>query len=127
MGSSRQRLHVILVEDDPGMATAVARVLALLGIAVTRFASAEEFLEHYGDDEAQCYVFDIHLPRMTGLELQRELHALHSHVPVVMITADSDDSLRAIAQRDGAHAVLVKPFDIRDLAAVVRRAAGSPP
>ena len=119
-------LRVALVEDDAGVAAGVERVLALLQIAVEKFASAEDLLDGLAGIEAHCCVFDVHLPEMTGLELLHELRARGWRLPVILITADDEPEIRAAAEREGAAAFFVKPFDSRAFAYAIRAAVPAP-
>ena len=121
-----RRLRVALVEDDVGMAAAMELVLGLMEIAVEKFSSAEELLGGLARLHAHCCVFDIHLPEMTGLELLHELRARGWRLPVILITADDEPEIRAAAEREGAAAFFVKPFDSRAFAYAIRAAVPAP-
>jgi FixJ family two-component response regulator len=120
------KLRVALVEDDAGMAAAVERVLGLLEIRVEKFSSAEDLLSGLARLQAHCCIFDIHLPEMTGLELLHELRARGCELPVILITADDEPEIRAAAEREGAAAFFVKPFDSRAIASAIRSAVPAP-
>jgi two-component system, LuxR family, response regulator FixJ len=57
-----------------------------------------------------CLIVDVRMPRMSGLELQRQLAAAHCFIPLICITAHGDAETRARALRAGAVAFLDKPF-----------------
>jgi FixJ family two-component response regulator len=85
-----------------------------MGMCAEHFDSAEALLEatHVSP---RCYVIDVDLPGMSGIDLQRRLCAGVSWAPVVLITADDDLELCLDATERGAAAVLVKPFAGRAL------------
>jgi FixJ family two-component response regulator len=74
-------------------------------------SSAEEFLRsaHFGD--TSCVITDVQMPAMSGIELQALLLAQGHHVPIIFITAFSDDAVRARALQAGAICFLTKPLD----------------
>ena len=62
-----------------------------------------------------CYVLDVRLPGKSGIELNRELSASGSRVPVIFITAHDEPAVRDAVARSGAAALLIKPFAGRKL------------
>jgi FixJ family two-component response regulator len=73
---------VFLVEDDPSVRRAIARLIKSAGHQVQTFASAREFLEmRAGGEEAACLVLDVRMPGLSGPDLQRELRILDRSVP----------------------------------------------
>jgi len=73
-------------------------------------------------DETACLVLDLHMPGLSGLELQARLNAMGYHLPIVFITAFADDNTRTQALQAGAYAYLVKPFEEDDLLDCINRA-----
>jgi FixJ family two-component response regulator len=116
--------EVVVVEDDPGMREALHRVLSAGGFKVTIFTSAEALLAAGLPPEAACCVFDVRLPGVSGLELQRTLASRGFAVPVIFITAFDDASTREQACRLGAAAYLMKPFGGRELVEAVIAVVG---
>jgi FixJ family two-component response regulator len=80
------------------------------GYAARAFSSAEAFLASDFVDETKCLVLDVAMPGMTGPELQRELKRLRKEIPIVFITANNDETLRARVVEQGAVECLFKPF-----------------
>ncbi|WP_116813381.1 response regulator transcription factor [Steroidobacter cummioxidans] len=99
---------VIIVEDDIGLNRAVARLLSIAGFHSRSFDSAEKLLESDAAPGADCFVFDIHLPGMTGVELLERLDAADIHRPVIFITAHDDLHTRHVARAGASY--LTKPF-----------------
>jgi FixJ family two-component response regulator len=114
-------ITVFVVEDDPSVRPALARLLRTEGLVVETFASAEEFLAHEGSSPG-CLILDIYLPGITGLELYREIRRRGRAMPVVFITAHDDPGLRTQALRAQAVALLQKPFQEEELLDAVDRA-----
>jgi CheY-like chemotaxis protein len=115
---------VLLVDDDPQVATAIARILEHAGYEVTACADAESALERFRRDPGAFDVVltDQTLPRMLGDELTRALLAIRPGVPVVICTGYSEGLDDGRAQALGARALLSKPLDARELVAVLRSA-----
>jgi FixJ family two-component response regulator len=122
---------IFIVDDDPSVRKALKRLLSSAGFAVATFGSAEDALKSSQRAVADGFVIDVRMPGMSGLELQRELRAAGSRVPVIFITAHEDADARNAAMEAGATAFLQKPFDDRALLDAVetglKRNAYEPP
>lgn len=112
---------VAIVDDDPSVRSALARVLRTAGITVETYATAHEYLSASPDREPSCLVLDVHLGGMTGFDLHDRLIAQGSHVHVVFITAHDEVSSEELERRAGPDGFLRKPFDGDQLLALVRR------
>ena len=122
--------EVVVVEDDPGMRTALEKVLGAAGFRATTFPSAEALLDAGAAGGAGCLVLDVRLPGLSGLELCCELQARGPTPPVIFMTAFDDPSVRRETERLGAAAYLIKPFGGRALVDAVTEAlalGSSPP
>ena len=113
---------VCIVEDDESVRRALRRLAYAAGLAVEAFASAEEFLQAGERVAPACLILDLHLPGLSGLELQERLKADGRSVPIVFITAYGNKEVRARALEAGAVAFLEKPFGERSLLDAVERA-----
>ena len=92
------------------MREALQRLLRLEGFRTVAFASAEDFLHAGPLQDTACLIVDVRMPRMSGLELQRQLATTHCPIPLIFITAHGDEVVRAQALRAGAVDFLYKPF-----------------
>jgi len=101
---------VSVVDDDESVRESLPDLLKELGFAVQAFSSAEEFLASDYVDQTSCLILDIAMPGMTGLDLQRELKVRRQPIPIVFVTAQTDDSVRPRMLREGAVECLFKPF-----------------
>lgn len=105
------RGDIIVVEDDHSVNRAILRLLEAAGFRARGFESAEALLvEDMLQQQVDCFVFDIHLPGMSGIDLYDALLAAGISVPVVIITAHDDVHFRRAATRIGAAAYICKPF-----------------
>ena len=109
------QIIVMIVDDDDSIRKAVRRLMKSYGFAVETFASAEEFLGSDRLAKTSCLILDVHMPGMNGLELQKRLVASGSVVPIIFITAFTDDRARAQAMNAGAAGYLGKPFSDDEL------------
>jgi FixJ family two-component response regulator len=73
-------------------------------------------------DQTRCLILDIAMPAMTGPELQQELTRRRREIPIVFITADRDEMIRARLLEQGAVECLFKPFSDTDLLDALNRA-----
>ena len=101
---------IAVIDDDEPFRLALVDSLCSLEYRARGFASAEEFLAASGENSCDCVITDIHMPGMSGLDLQRLLMARDRRVPVIMITARGEPGLEAKAAASGAVCLLRKPF-----------------
>lgn len=113
---------IAVIEDDEPFRAALVDLLGLFGYGVRGFASAEEFVAADQEGVCDCVITDIHLPGMSGLDLERQLIARDCRVPVIMITARADPGLEARAAASGAVCLLRKPFESNALVGCIERA-----
>jgi FixJ family two-component response regulator len=116
-----QRPLVSIVDDDESVREALPDLVRALGYSVRVFSAAADFLASDCFLETRCLILDIAMPGMTGPELQRELTVRGQEIPIVFITAQADDAVRARALELGAVECLSKPFS--DMALVEALAA----
>jgi FixJ family two-component response regulator len=115
---------IFLIEDDESVRRALRRLIRLAGWTVETFATAEEFLQAPEQPAPDCLILDLHLPGLSGLELQQRLHAEGRIIPIIFITAHGNDCMRDQALQAGAIAFLQKPFEERALLNELKRAVG---
>jgi len=112
---------VFVVDDDPDVLQALARLLGSAGRRVAAFSSARNFLEAC-DDARGCLVLDLAMPGLNGLELQQALETRGSVLPIVFLTGRGDVSSSVQAMKHGAVDFLEKPVDEERLLAAVAHA-----
>jgi FixJ family two-component response regulator len=113
---------VSVVDDDEFVREALPDLLRSFGLEATPFSSAEEFLASDRLTQTGCLVLDVTMPGMTGPELQLELARRQQSIPIVFITANSNDSLRPKVLERGAVAYLKKPFSETDILKAINAA-----
>ena len=113
---------VLVVDDDPSVRKALARLFRSVGLAVETFASAEEFLARAWPTTPCCLVLDMRMPQTSGLQLQEHLCRAGHDPTIVFLSGHADVPGSVRAMRTGAVDFLVKPFAQQELLAAVRRA-----
>ena len=114
---------VSIVDDDESVRESLPDLLKMLGYDVQAFSSAEEFLASGYVDQTRCLILDVAMPGMSGLDLQRELKLRRQEIPLVFITAQTDEAIRSRVLEQGAVECLLKPFSDVALLDAVNRAA----
>jgi FixJ family two-component response regulator len=104
------KIDVAVVEDDDSVREATERLLRLLGYTTASFATAEDFLKSGRVRDTVCLIVDMHLPGMSGAELQSRLILDGYRMPVIFITAFAEEETRARVLRNGALGYLSKPL-----------------
>jgi FixJ family two-component response regulator len=112
---------VFVVDDDPAVRTALGRLLRSVGWTTRAFASAEEFLQEDLPLAGSCLIADVHLGRMSGLELLAALGTRPDSMPVILTSGVNDADMEREASRLGALAFFRKPFDVSALLDSVRQ------
>lgn len=120
-----ERLLVAVIDDDESVRESLPDLLSEFGYAVRAFASAEEFLEEDHPDRAQCLILDLALPGMRGPDLQLELQRRGQEIPIIYITAQTDETIAPRMLARGAVAYLRKPFSEKTLLEALTTALGA--
>ncbi len=109
------RTTIYIVDDNPSVRRALSSMFRSLDHDVEIFPSAIAFLKSDFDAHPACIVLDVRMPSMSGIDLQKELKAAGSDLPIVFITAHGDIDMAVQAMKEGAVDFLPKPFDEQDL------------
>jgi DNA-binding response OmpR family regulator len=119
------RARVLVVDDEPTVREVVAGYLRRDGHEVTEAGDGETAMQLLGSDTPDLIVLDLMLPGVGGFEVLRHVRST-SDIPVIMLTARSEEGDRVAGLELGADDYVVKPFSPRELAArvngVLRRA-----
>ncbi len=113
---------VSVVDDDESVRESLPDFLCSYGLEAQPFESAEAFLASDALDRTGCLILDVSMPGMSGPELQLELARLKRAIPIVFITAHSEERVRPTVLRRGAIAYLIKPFSEEAILEAVRTA-----
>jgi FixJ family two-component response regulator len=113
---------VFIVDDDAAVRDALALLMRSANLSAAVFAGAREFLENVPQDRPGCLVLDVRMPEIDGLELQKQLAARGSRLPIIMLTGHGDIPMAVQALRAGALDFIPKPFESKALLARVHEA-----
>ena len=112
---------VYIVDDDEAVRDSLRWLLEANSYRVRAYASAESFLAEYDEQQPGVLIVDVRMPGMSGLELQEQLIARKSTMPVVFITGHGDIPMAISTMKKGAVDFLEKPFDETTLREIVGR------
>jgi len=121
-GSRNRGPLLSVVDDDQSVRESLPDLIRELGFAARVFSSAEDFLSSGSIDETSCLILDIAMPGMSGPELQQELKSRGQKIPIIFITGQKDEAIRALMHKQGAAGLLFKPFSDADLLTAIKTA-----
>lgn len=114
---------ILAVDDSASMRQMVAFTLKGAGYNVIEAADGQEALEKARAQQVDLVLTDQNMPRMDGITLVKQLRAMQSFAgtPMLILTTESSDEMKAKGKAAGATGWLVKPFDPAKLLDVVKR------
>jgi len=115
---------VTIVDDDESVREALKGFIQSIGFRADVFPSAEDFLASNNLDKTSCIIIDVHMPVMTGLELQCRLNSSDCRIPMIFVTAHDDPVVRIQALKAGAVDFLSKSFNAEVLLSAIHAALG---
>jgi FixJ family two-component response regulator len=114
---------IAIVDDDPSVLKALARLLRTRAVDARTYASAQDFIASLPDgatDELpECLIVDLQMPEMNGLELQRYLNRAGIRIPTIVITAHREADMRELCEAAGAETYLLKPLQDTSLLSAI--------
>ena len=113
---------IAIVDDDAAVREGIRALVRSLGYSASTFGSAEEFLKSEQVSRTSCLVTDLHMPGLSGLDLQDRLIGTGHRFPIIFITGYPDENVRARAIKSGAIAFLSKPFNADRLIGYLEKA-----
>ncbi len=111
-----------MVDDDASVRKALARLLTASSFDTRTYGSAREFMKSGTSAPPECLVLDLHMPDISGLDLQHLLRKAGINIPTVVITAHNEPGIREQCQSAGAAAFLIKPLDCASLVGAINSA-----
>src|SRR5438270_6479329 len=112
---AQQQPTIVVIDDDPSIRKSLDNLFRSVGLAVELFGSPQEFLQSKRSDRPGCIVLDVRFPGRSGLDMQRELAAVNTPLPIIFITGYGDIPMSVRAMKAGAVEFLTKPFRDQDL------------
>ena len=122
--------RILLVDDEQPIQTLLSYPLRKEGYDVVQAADGQQALERFEEESFDLVILDLMLPRLDGLEVCRRLRS-RSSVPIIMLTAKSEEIDKVVGLELGADDYITKPFSVREFSsrikAALRRAEMSRP
>jgi DNA-binding response OmpR family regulator len=113
--------RILLVDDEQSIQTLLSYPLSRDGYDVVQAVDGQEALERFDEQAFDLVVLDVMLPKIDGLEVCRRLRS-RSSVPIIMLTAKSDEIDKVVGLELGADDYITKPFSMREFSSRVRAA-----
>ena len=112
--------HVLVVEDQQDIANLIRINLEMIGNKVTCCHNAKDAFQHLSDNTFQLILLDLNLPDMDGLDICKKIRISDAIVPIMMLTARTEELDRVQGLEAGADDYLAKPFSVLELQARVK-------
>jgi DNA-binding response OmpR family regulator len=113
--------RILLVDDEQPIQTLLSFPLQRDGYEVVQASDGREALNRFSEQSFDLVVLDVMMPRMDGLEVCRRLRA-RSSVPIIMLTAKSEEIDKVLGLELGADDYITKPFSMREFRSRVKAA-----
>jgi FixJ family two-component response regulator len=110
---------VFIVDDDESIRELLAWLMRREGLDTRTFANARDFVEVYRPEQPGCLLLDLNMPGMSGLDLQEYLNEHDIVMPVIFLSGRADIAKAVRAVKGGAVDFIEKPFDYRQIVALV--------
>ena len=117
---AHRRAKILVVEDEPAMVAGLRDNFEFEGYEVITARDGIEGLERALDESPDLVVLDVMMPRMSGLEVCKQLRAKRASLPIIMLTARGQEVDKVVGLELGADDYVTKPFSIRELLARVK-------
>ncbi len=113
--------RILLVDDEQSIQTLLSYPLRKEGYDVVQATDGQQALERFGEQSFDLVVLDVMLPRLDGLEVCRRLRRI-SAVPIIMLTAKSEEIDKVVGLELGADDYITKPFSLREFSSRIKAA-----
>ncbi|MEK6337540.1 MAG: response regulator transcription factor [Acidobacteriota bacterium] len=118
--NGNRRTRILIVEDEPAMVAGLRDNFEYEGYEVISAADGAEGLERALKDDPDLVVLDVMMPRMSGLDVCKQLKTQRPSMPIIMLTARGQEIDKVVGLELGADDYVTKPFSIRELMARVK-------
>ena len=118
--TSAKRTRILIVEDEPAMVAGLRDNFEYEGYDVISAADGVEGLDRALADNPDLVVLDVMMPRMSGLDVCKQLKVKKPSLPIIMLTARGQEIDKVVGLELGADDYVTKPFSIRELMARVK-------
>ncbi len=115
--------HVLLVDDEQSELDAYSLLLSSMGVKnVVTLHDSSKVLKTLDTMQTSIVFLDLNMPKVSGMDVLRQLRAKCPHIPVIIITANSEIETAVECLKLGAHDYLVKPIDLKTFSSALRNA-----
>ena len=118
--SPNGKTRILIVEDEPAMVQGLRDNFEYEGYEVISAADGAEGLERALRDQPDLVVLDVMMPKMSGLDVCKQLKGKKPSIPIIMLTARGQEIDKVVGLELGADDYVTKPFSIRELMARVK-------
>jgi len=115
-----KKTRILIVEDEPAMVAGLRDNFEYEGYEVISAADGAEGLKRALEDNPDLVVLDVMMPRMSGLDVCKQLKIQRPSMPIIMLTARGQEIDKVVGLELGADDYVTKPFSIRELMARVK-------
>jgi DNA-binding response OmpR family regulator len=113
-------MKVLLAEDDENIRKGLAEILSNEGYEAIEAADGEQALDLFRSQSPEFVCLDIMMPKKSGYDVCREIRAQGSGVPIIFISAKSEEIDKVVGLELGADDFIVKPFGVKEVIARIR-------
>ena len=113
-------MKVLLAEDDELTRHGLAEILASEGYQVVQASDGAAALEHFANEVPDFVCLDIMMPEHSGYDVCRSIRSTHPDIPIIFISAKSEEIDKVVGYELGADDFIVKPFGVREVVARIR-------
>jgi two-component system response regulator HydG len=107
------KMNILVVDDDCRMVKTISDILKVHGYAVSEACSGEEAVAKVQSEHFDCVMMDIKMPGIGGVEALKIMKSASPELPVILMSAYATEESASEGKKQGAYAVLTKPFDIQ--------------
>ncbi len=111
---------VLLIEDDPNISELIEININDLGYSLDHAQDGESGLHKAKKNDYALIILDIMLPKLDGLEVCKQIRAMDKYIPVLMLTAKSEEFDKVLGLEIGADDYITKPFSVREFVARIK-------
>ncbi|MCH2231566.1 MAG: response regulator transcription factor [Crocinitomicaceae bacterium] len=119
------KVKILLVEDDTSLGFIISDQLKSDGYKVTLCTDGAEGFKRFNEEEFHMCIFDVMMPKKDGFTLASDIRKINNHIPILFLTAKSNDEDKVQGFKSGGDDYLTKPFNVEELqlrvAALLRR------
>ncbi|MES2380264.1 MAG: response regulator transcription factor [Bacteroidota bacterium] len=122
--------HILLVEDESTLGFLLKETLRVEDYTIRLCKDGEEGLRSFQNERFDLCIFDVNMPKMTGFELAEKVREKDEHVPIIFLTANSNEEDKLKGFQIGADEYITKPFSTPELLArikaILKRSSAKP-